>query len=227
VEAVKPGIKNPQEIVVVGAHYDTIAGSPGANDNGSGIAALLELARLIGTERLKRSVRLVAFVNEEPPFFRTPHMGSVVYARQCRAQDADIVAMLSLETIGCYSNARGSQKYPAPLHLFYPSTGNFIGFVGNLRSRRLLSACVKSFRRVTDFPVQSISAPGWIMGLGWSDHWAFWRYGFPAVMVTDTALFRYPYYHDRYDTPDKLNFGSMARVVSGLRGVLVDLANAG
>jgi Zn-dependent M28 family amino/carboxypeptidase len=225
IEAVKPGAKHPAEVIVVGAHYDTVVGSPGANDNGSGVAALLELCRLLGTERLKRTVRLVAFVNEEPPYFRTPHMGSMVYARRCRLQEENITGMLSLETIGCYSNTRGSQKYPPPLHLLYPSTGNFIGFVGNLRSRRLVTSCVKAFRQATDFPIQSISAPGWIMGLGWSDHWAFWRYGFPAVMVTDTALFRYPYYHDRDDTPEKLDFESMARVVTGLRGVLVDLAN--
>jgi len=225
VEAVKPGVRNPREIVVVGAHYDTIVGSPGANDNGSGVAALFEIARLIGRERLKRTVRLVAFVNEEPPYYRTPHMGSMVYARRCRLQGEDIRGMLSLETIGCYSSLRGSQTYPVPLNLFYPNTGNFIGFVGNLRSRKLVSACVRSFRRTNDFPLQSISAPGWIMGLGWSDHWAFWRYGYPAVMVTDTALFRYPYYHDPRDTPDKLDFESMARVVSGLRTVVTDLAN--
>lgn len=225
VEAVKPGANYPHEIVVVGAHYDSVVGSPGANDNGSGVAALFELARLLGTERLRRTVRLVAFVNEEPPYFRTPHMGSMVYARQCRLMEENIKGMLSLETIGCYSNRPGSQKYPAPLHLFYPNTGNFIGFVGNLRSRRLVNACVSSFRRATDFPQQSISAPGWIMGLGWSDHWSFWRYGFPAVMVTDTALFRYPYYHDPRDTPDKVDYASVACVVTGLQGVLLDLAN--
>jgi Zn-dependent M28 family amino/carboxypeptidase len=225
VEAVKPGVKHPGEIIVVGAHYDTVVGSPGANDNGSGVAALFELCRLFGTERLKRTVRMVAFVNEEPPYFRTPHMGSMVYARRCRLQEENITGMLSLETIGCYRSAPGSQRYPPPLHLFYPSTGNFIGFVGNLRSRPLVAACVRSFRQATDFPVQSISAPGWIMGLGWSDHWAFWRYGYHAVMVTDTALFRYPFYHDRRDTPDKLDFESMARVVSGLRTVVIDLAN--
>jgi Zn-dependent M28 family amino/carboxypeptidase len=215
----------PPEIVLVGAHYDTVAGSPGANDNASGVAALLEIARLLAGSKARRAVRFVAFVNEEPPLFSRPDMGSRVYARRSAARGERIVAMLSLETIGYYSSAPGSQRYPNPLYgLFYPDRGDFLAFVGNLASRSLVRTAVESFRRHTDFPSEGVAAPGWWGGVHWSDHSSFWLEGYPAIMVTDTALYRYPYYHAAGDTPDRLDYNSLARVTAGLARVVAELA---
>ena len=224
-EAEIPGKTRPEEAIVVGAHYDSVSGSPGANDNASGVAALLELARRWSGREVERTLRFVAFVNEEPSFFQTEQMGSLVYARHCRERNQNIVAMLSLETIGYYSNEAGSQKYPFPLGLFYPSRGDFIGFVSNTANSRLLRRCVESFRRQVSFPSEGGALPGALPGIGWSDHWAFWQAGYPALMVTDTAPFRYPYYHTAQDTPDKLDYQRMARVVAGLDKVLLELVN--
>ncbi len=215
------------EIVVVGGHYDTVPGCPGANDNGTGVAATLVLARVMRDLDPERTLRFVLFVNEEPPFFQTPTMGSWVYARQCRQRQENIVAMLSLETIGYYRQEKGSQRYPmAGISLFYPSTGNFISFVGNVGSRRLVRRVVGAFRRHASFPSEGGALPGGIPGVGWSDHWAFWREGYPALMVTDTAPYRYPHYHEPSDTPDKIDYDRTARVVAGLQDVLEELANA-
>lgn len=218
------GRSRPDEIVIIGAHYDSVIGSPGANDNASGIAAVLEIARLVLGTKLARTVRFVAFVNEEPPFFQTRHMGSRAYARRARERGENIVGMVSLETIGYYSNADGSQRYPFPFSLFYPSTGDFIAFVGNLSSRSLVCRAIGSFRECAEFPSEGVAAPGWITGIGWSDHWAFWQEGYPAIMVTDTAPFRYPYYHTAHDTADKIDYERLARVTAGLARVVVDLA---
>jgi Zn-dependent M28 family amino/carboxypeptidase len=212
------------ESLVIGAHYDSVYGSPGANDNASGVAALIEIGRRLSETRHARPVKLVAFVNEEPPFFRDRYMGSRVYAKRARARGERIGGMLSLETIGFYTDTPGTQRYPSPFRLFYPDRGNFIGFVSNIGSRRLVRRVVKAFKRHTEFPCEWVAAPGWIMGIGWSDHWAFWREGYPAVMVTDTALFRYPHYHAVSDTPEKLNYPATARVVEGLIEATVDLA---
>ena len=214
------------EIVLVGAHYDTVPGSPGANDNATGTAAVLELARLLVGQQLPRTVRFVAFVNEEVPFFQHDTMGSWVYARRSRMLGERIVAMLSIETIGYYSDMVGSQHYPFPFGLFYPDTGNFIGFVGNIASRALVQRSLAAFRQHTALPSEGVAAPGWMTGIGWSDHWAFWHEGYPALMVTDTALFRYAPYHTRADTPDQINYDRMAHVVAGLARVVTILAGA-
>jgi hypothetical protein len=227
IEAELPGNGAAAGIVVVGAHYDSVFGSPGANDNASGTAALLELARFLAGRPLPRTVRLVFFVNEEPPFFQTSLMGSLVYARRARERGEKIAAMLSLETIGCYSDAPRSQYYPFPLSLFYPSTGNFIGFVGNIGSRRLVRRAIDTFRRTTPFPSEGAAVPGGITGVGWSDHWSFSRMGYPALMITDTAPFRNPYYHTRGDTPDTIDYERTARVVDGLAAVVRELAGSG
>jgi Zn-dependent M28 family amino/carboxypeptidase len=224
-EASFRGSSRPEEILILGAHYDSVNGSPGANDNGSGVAGLIEIGRWLSGRNMARTVKLVAFANEEPPFFRDKYMGSRVYARQARSGGDDIRGMLSLETIGCYTDARGSQKYPFPFNSFYPDRGNFIGFVANVRSHRFVRKVVAAFRSHSDFPSEWVAAPGWIMGIGWSDHWAFWREGYSAVMVTDTAPFRYPHYHAWSDTPDKLNYPATARVVDGLMRATVDLAD--
>ncbi len=224
--AEKPGNAIPEEIVLVGAHYDSVIGSPGANDNGSGVAAMLELARLLAERALPRTVRFVAFVNEEPPFSYTPEMGSLVHARAARDRGDRIQAMLSLETIGHYSDQPGSQRYPFPLSLFYPNTADFIGFVGNLGSRELVRRALQSFRRHAAFPSEGAAVPAWIRGVGWSDHWSFWQVGYPAIMVTDTAFFRYAHYHSARDTPEKLDYARTARVVAGLASVIADFSQA-
>jgi hypothetical protein len=222
------GTSSPGEIVLIGAHYDSAPGSPGANDNASGVAALIEMARLLAKKPLARTVRFVAFVNEEPPMFMTGQMGSLRYARRARQRGENIVAMLSLETIGYYSREKGSQSYPTLLlRPFYPSRGNFIAFVGDLSSRSLLRRCLASFRRRSDFPAEGLSAPGWVTGVDWSDHWSFRQEGYPAIMVTDTAVFRYPWYHSAGDTPEKVNYPAMARVTAGLAGAIADLAGGG
>lgn len=214
------------EIVVLGAHYDSVRGSPGANDNASGVAALIELARLLKDTGPGRRLRLVAFANEEPPFFTTGEMGSQVHARQARERGERVSAMLALETLGYYSDQPESQQYPFPLGLIYPGTGNFVGFVGNLGSASLVRRCVELFRAAAAFPSEGGALPGAIPGVGWSDHWSFWQEGYEAVMVTDTALYRYPWYHLPGDTPERVDYGRLARVTHGLAVVAAGLAGA-
>jgi hypothetical protein len=223
-EVTKKGLGLSAEIIVVGAHYDSVHGSPGANDNGSGVAAVLELARLLSNRRLSRTVRFVTFVNEEPPYFYSDAMGSRRYVSRSASRGEHITAMLSLETMGYFSSQENSQLYPFPFALFYPRQGNFIGFVGNLRSRHLVRKAIGSFRTNAKFPSEGVAAPGWITGIGWSDHWSFWQAGYPAIMVTDTALFRYPQYHSSQDLPKFIDYDNLARVVDGLAGVIADLA---
>ena len=218
------GRTEPTAIVLAGAHYDTVPGSPGADDNGSGIAALVELARMLREARPAQTIRLVAFVNEEPPFFYFGEMGSRVYARAARARGDDIRVMLSLEMLGCYSDVRGSQRYPPLLRHFYPDRGNFIAFVSNLRSRAALRATVRAFKAGSDFPAEQLASPAIVPGVSWSDQLSFWREGYRAVMVTDTAFYRNPRYHCATDTPDTLDYEAMARVVAGLGRMLVALA---
>ena len=214
------------EIVVIGAHYDSVFGSPGANDNGSGVAAMLALARRFAGKPAGQTLRFVAFVNEEPPYFQTEQMGSLVYARRCKARGDQISAMISLETIGYFSDAPRSQTYPSlGIGAFYPTTGNFIGFVGNVRSRALLHRAIRLFRQQAKLPSEGGALPSFIPGVGWSDQWAFWQCGYPAFMITDTAPFRYPHYHEATDTPDKLDYDRFALVVSGLEKVLEEMAS--
>ena len=222
-EAERAGSTLAGEIVVVGAHYDTVPGSPGADDNASGTAALLALARRFADRTLPRTVRFVAFVNEEI-YFQQPEMGSLVYAREIRRRGDRVATMLSLETIGYYSDGAGGQKYPPPLGLLYPSTGNFLGFVGNVGSRAQVRAALAAFRRHARFPSEGAAIPPVLPGISWSDHWAFWEAGYPALMVTDTAPYRYPWYHAPGDTPDRLDYDRLARVVVGLEGTLAELA---
>ena len=220
---IKGGAK-AAEIVVIGAHYDSVMGTPGANDNGSGAAALLSLARAFAGAKPERTLRFVAFANEEPPYFQTDEMGSEVYAKSCRAKHENVVAMISLETMGYFSDAPKSQQYPFPFSLLYPSTGNFIGFVGNVGSRKLVKQSIKAFRASATVPSEGAAVPDSIQGIGWSDQWSFWRIHTPALMVTDTAPFRYPHYHEPTDTPDKIDYDRLARVVVGLESVVRDLA---
>jgi Zn-dependent M28 family amino/carboxypeptidase len=226
-EVTRVGVDRPEEIVLLGAHYDSVHGSPGANDNATGVAALLELSRQLSTIETARTVRFVAFVNEEPPFFRWKSMGSMVYAREARKRGDDIRLMVSLETIGYFDESPGSQRYPPLFRYFYPDRGDFIALVSNFRSRRWLRYAAAAFRAHSDFPLERVATFGWIPGVSWSDHLAFWRQGYRALMLTDTAFYRYAYYHTVEDTPDKVCYLELAELTEGLRGMTVDLAAGG
>jgi hypothetical protein len=227
-EAVREGSGAPQEIVVVGAHYDTAAGAPGADDNASGVAVLLELARAFEpdsrTHPPRRTIRFVAFVNEEPPHFQNNSMGSLHYAKACRERGDNIVAMLSLESLGYYRDEPGSQKYPPLVSWFFPDRADFVAFVGNLSSRSLLRESLGAFRTAARFPSEGAALPAFVAGVGWSDQWAFWQFDYPGVMVTDTAPFRNPNYHTPNDKPETLDYDRLARVTAGLIAVVGQLA---
>jgi hypothetical protein len=214
------------EIVVLGAHYDTVDESPGADDNASGVAALLALARTFAHRKPRRTIRFVAFANEEPPYFMTEWMGSYQYARRCRQRGEKVVAMLSLESLGYFRDDAGSQKYPAGLEHVFPSTANFIAFASNLGSRGLLRDCIRVFRAHATVPSEGGALPEAVTGIAWSDQWSFWRFGYPAIMVTDTAPFRNPNYHTAWDKPETLDYNRLARVVEGLRRVAEALSSS-
>lgn len=222
IEAIIEPARPDARTLVVGAHYDSFGASPGANDNGTGAAALLELARLLADLRGRSAIRirLVFFVNEEPPYSQTEQMGSLVYAGRLSRSGEATFGMMSLETLGYYSDAAGSQHYPFPLSLRYGGTGNFVAFVGSLSSRGFVRRTIASFREIAPFPSEGGTAPAFVHGIGWSDHWSFERVGIPALMVTDTATFRYPHYHSASDTPDRVDYDRLARIVQGLAGVV-------
>lgn len=215
-EITRRGSRHPDEIILLGAHYDSVRGSPGANDNGSGVAALLELSRQFSSVEHASSIRFVAFTNEEPPFFRTGRPGSMLYARQARRRGDAIRLMIALETIGSYSSTPGSQRYPPLFRYFYPDRGDYIAFVSNFRSRKPMHRLAEAFRASTDFPLQHVATSALVPGVAWSDHLSFWRKRYRAMMITDTAFYRYPYYHTAQDTPDKLNYDEFARMLNGL-----------
>lgn len=221
------GRTRKDEILLIGAHYDSVMGSPGANDNASGVAALLEISRMFRQLEPALTVRFVAFVNEEPPFFWTSQQGSMVYAQASRLRGDDIRLMASLETIGCYSSEPGSQSYPPLFRFFYPDRADFIGMVSDLRSRTALRRLATAFRVQSDFPLQTVSTFRFIPGVAWSDHHSFWRQGYPALMVTDTAFYRYRHYHAATDTPDKLAYPELAQVTLGLFKAFAALADSG
>jgi Zn-dependent M28 family amino/carboxypeptidase len=224
-EVTLPGQRRPDEIIVVGAHYDTVDGSPGADDNASAVAALIEIARLLHGHAPGRTLKLVAFVNEEPPFFFWGEMGSQVFARAARRRQENIRMMISLEMLGYYRDEPGSQAYPPLFRHFHPDRGNFIAFVSNFRSWQAMRRAARAFRRHSDFPLETTATFGWIPGVAWSDHLSFWRAGYRAFMCTDTAFFRNPYYHSAEDTPEKLDYPRLALLTEALGGMLKDLAD--
>lgn len=213
------------ELVVVGAHYDSAPGTPGANDNASGVAVALALARRLAQRHHQYGLRFAFFANEEPHFFQNPGMGSLTHAQGCHRRGEAVRAMLSLESLGYYSDEPDSQRYPWPLGLLYPERADFVAFVGNLGSRWLVQDSIATFRASAEFPSQGAALPGWVPGVGWSDHWSFWQYDFPAIMVTDTAVFRDPNYHQPTDVVGNPSFEPMARVALGLLEVVASLAD--
>lgn len=218
---IDPAEQPPRATLVVGAHYDSCCRSPGADDNATGSAAVIELAGLLRDLRPNRvRLRLVLFVNEEMPWFGTDQMGSRRYARELLAAGEPVVAMLSLETIGFYSDRPGSQRYPQPLSWFYPATADFVAFVGTPSARALVHEAIGDFRRQASFPSEGGVAPDIVEGIAWSDHAPFAELGIPAIMVTDTALFRNPHYHRPSDTPETIDRLALARVTLGLESML-------
>jgi hypothetical protein len=202
--------------IVVGAHYDTVPGSPGADDNASAVAGLLELARLLKESPGGRHISFVAFANEEPPFYGSMNMGSMVYAASLKEKNIAVDFMISLEMIG-YFTREEIQQYPLPLmSLFYPKRADFIGVVGNFRSWGCVSSLKKGIRNHSRISVQTMVGPESVGGINLSDNVSFWRHGYRAVMVTDSAFFRNRHYHQETDNLDTLNFDSMAEVIQGL-----------
>ncbi len=221
----KRGLRHPDNILIVGAHYDTVSYSPGADDNASGVAALLEIARLLKDTPLSKTVRFVAFTLEEPPAFSTRFMGSYVYAEQLKRESQKIEGMICLEMVGFFTDIPGSQSFPLPvMEWFYPDKGNFIALVGNLKSKALLRRIERGFKRGTSLPVETLSTIASVPGVDLSDHRSFWHFGYSAIMVTDTAFYRNPNYHRVGDTPDTLDYSSMAEVVCGLFSALCFLS---
>ena len=207
-------------VVVIGAHYDTHGDTPGADDNASGIAGLLELARLLGRTTQARPIELVAYALEEPPYFRTEHMGSAWHARSLRATNQEVAFMLSLEMIGFFSDEPGSQNYPVPaMSLLYSDRGDFIALVGKLSDFGPMRRIKALMTGATNLPVYSLNAPPRLQGVDYSDHLNYWHEGFPAFMVTDTAFFRNKNYHLASDTYETLDYGRMAKVVQAVYAV--------
>jgi peptidase M28-like protein len=212
-------------IIIVGAHYDAVLGVPGADDNASGIAGLLEMARLLADTSLNTRVVLAAYTLEEPPFFTTEYMGSDVHAKSLKARGVHVELMICFEMIGYFTQKPGSQEFPSPLlKLYYPTTGNFIAIVDQMFSTNA-GKLKRWMRKKTDLPVHSINAPKWLPGVDWSDHRSYWKYGYPAVMITDTAFYRNKAYHTMDDTEDRLDYDHMAKVVYGVYSYVRQLAN--
>lgn len=220
-------------LLVIGAHYDSHGDetasevtsqshTPGADDNASGVAGLLELARLLGENPPTRPVELVAYTLEEPPHFRTRHMGSAWHARLLRTDKREVDLMVSLEMIGYFSDQAGSQRYPAPaMSRLYSDRGDFIAIAGKLSGFRSTRRAKAILSGATDLPVHSINAsPLLVQGIDFSDHLSYWQEGFPAIMITDTAFLRNPNYHQSGDTYDKLDYERMAKVVQGVYALI-------
>jgi Zn-dependent M28 family amino/carboxypeptidase len=215
------GTQLPEQILVIGAHYDTVRTTPGADDNASGVAGLLGLAQLLAGKPLGKTARFVAFALEEPPAYRTKNMGSYHYAASLKKARENIAGMVCLEMIGFFCDRPGSQHYPIPfMKLKFPKTGNYIAMVGNRKSRNFTMQMAESFRKGTDLPLVTLNAPAIVVGIDFSDHWSFGKFGYPAFMVTDTAFYRNPNYHSPSDLPDTLDYDRMAQVVEGLSAAI-------
>lgn len=214
--------KSPR--IVIGAHYDVAGDQPGADDNASGVAGLLELARLLKDRapQLKHRIDLVAYCLEEPPFFGSHEMGSAVHASSLKKAGVEVKLMMSLEMIGYFSEEEGSQNFPvAALKYIYPTKGNFIAVVGEPLAVPLVLKIKNLMSENSRINVQFINAPRSLPGVDLSDHRNYWDQGYPAVMLTDTAFFRNPNYHTAQDRIETLNFQKMAEVVEGVYGVVL------
>jgi Zn-dependent M28 family amino/carboxypeptidase len=209
------------EAIVIGAHYDAYGARPGADDNASGVAGLIELGRLLANTQLNRKFILVAYTLEEPPMYDTQLMGSVKHAQWLSEQNISIKFMISLEMIGFYSDLPNSQTFPIPLlAAYYPTRGSYISIVGNMTSNTARQLKM-SINQNTELPAYSINAPTLVTGVDFSDHRSYWQQGIDAVMVTDTAFYRNTAYHTDNDTYDRLNYHKMADVVKGVYSFVI------
>jgi Zn-dependent M28 family amino/carboxypeptidase len=231
--AEQKGTGREDEILVVGGHYDSVTPTPGADDNASAVAGVLETARQLAGRKFRQTIRYVSFVNEEPPFYKGENMGSLRYAKQCRARREKIVGMINLEMIGYFDDSPGSQQYPVlPRKWWLPrpekwlsDRGNFIVVCGDMKSFGLLRKFMGRFKKASGkFPTIAFPAPRWVEGPGMSDNWSFWECGYPALMVTDTSFFRNANYHTTKDTVETLCFPAMTRVVAGVAGAVAGMA---
>lgn len=222
-----PGRTAVSEIVIVSAQHDTLPGSPGANNNASGEAVLLELSELLRGHAPDRTIRLVSFTTEEDPWFGTDKMGSYHYARRSRDRGEDIRAMLSLDSIGFYLHEPGTQRLPFPFSVLYPDRGDFLAFIGNIKSRAAVVQATRGFHKGSAFPIQAGLSPEWVEGASWSDHSSFWRFGYPAIQVTDTGGFRSPFHTGPGDTMEKLDYRALARIAFGIYGSVLELSTSG
>ena len=222
-----PGQGSDDGAVIIGAHYDTVLGTPGADDNASAVAVLLEICRLMRDHKPLRTLRFVFFTLEEPPLFRSRHQGSYVYASHLKENNEAVHAMLCLEMVGYFNSKEGGQTFPVPgMSRLYSSTPDFISIVGNLKSRALVEKVRDSIKRGSTINVEGIATVSYVPGVDFSDHRSFWKMGYPAVMITDTAFYRNPNYHRESDTIDTLDFVKMASLLKGLVNASVELANA-
>ncbi len=220
------GKGSPEQIIIIGAHYDTVPGSPGANDNSSAVAVLLILAEWFRDYPQSKTIRFVSFANEEPPFFKTEDMGSYAYARKAQEEGETIEAMIAMDGLGYFSDREGSQEFPLPgLGLFYPNTANFIAFASRVADRSLMNKSLDIFRKNTELKAEGVALPGITPGVSWSDHWSFWQFDYPAFMITDTLPFRDPDYHSPADTAERLDYHRMALLAEGLKHVITRLAS--
>lgn len=212
------------ELIVVGAHYDVCEELPGADDNASGVAGLIELAFLLGESKdLPLRVDLVAYTLEEPPWFRTQYMGSWVHARSLKGER--VRAQITLEMIGYFTDEKGTQQFPsALLKPLYPSRGNFIAVIGKMGQGRLARRVKGAMKGASDLPVESMNGPASIPGVDFSDHASYWSHGIPAVMVTDSSFYRNDRYHTAEDTPESLDYSRMAHVVEGVYQAVLALS---
>jgi hypothetical protein len=218
------GVGKPKKIIV-GAHYDSCDETPGADDNASGVAGLLELAQLIGKDQPDAEIELVAYTLEEPPFFSGPQMGSVIHANSVASEKDKIIGVIVLEMIGYFSDAPGSQDYPVPVMKgYYPSRGNFITVVSRWDQSEWISDLKAGMKGTTDLPVYSFRGPASLPGVDFSDHRNYWPHDIPAAMVTNTAFYRNKNYHTEQDTADRLDYHRMGKVVVGVYEAIKALA---
>ena len=223
IASLDPNPKKPR--VLIGAHFDSVSGSPGADDNASGVAALLEAARIYAQSKRQGEITIefAGFNLEEYGM-----IGSQAYAEKLKREKVRFLGMISLEMVGYTSQEKGSQKMPLFLKPFYPNVGNFLGLVANTRSVKWLDQVKQIFSEVEGLPMESLALPanGWIFPeVRLSDHSPFWDHGFPALLVTDTSFFRNPHYHSAEDRIETLDLDFLAKVTEATGRLALDLAS--
>jgi hypothetical protein len=218
------GRRAPSEIILLGAQYDSWPESPGANNNAGGVAVLMQVSEMLRGYEPDRTIRLVAFTTQEPPYSKTEWQGSVHYARRSHDREEDIRVMMSMDAIGVYKQDAGTQTLPFPFSLLYPDRGNFLAFIADLGTRARLVEATRGFNRASSFPLEAGAVPRWVKGASWSDHASFWDFGYPGIQITDTGAFRSAAHTTSDDTMEKMDFAALARVAVGMYGAVVELA---